>query len=207
MGEQAELINHERKRAMINKKNLLGKSPFELGDKDAIHVAIVSVRAGEGIAPGSKCKLNADREAVCDAIGVGVADPFLKQTILKGESFWLLLNQDEIPNVRHQWDHPTVDFSPPTIEVKRNKYIQEFADLFGVTYQQIMDAGAFVVEHDKPAPYPGTKDISDVYFDSYDFWPEWSGETLYEFANHGSECCPEYSYPETKLFKAVKAIE
>ena len=27
---------------MINKKNLLGRRPLELGDKDAIHVAIVS---------------------------------------------------------------------------------------------------------------------------------------------------------------------
>lgn len=33
---------------MINKKNLLGKTPDELGAKDAIHVAIVAVRAGAG---------------------------------------------------------------------------------------------------------------------------------------------------------------
>lgn len=186
---------------MINKKNLLGKSPYELGDKDAIHVAIVSVRAGAAIAPGAKCNLNADREAVCDEKGVGIADPFLKQTILKGESFWLLLNQDEIPNVRHQWDHPSVDFSPPVIEVKLNKYIQKYADELGVTYQQLMAAADFVMEHDEPAPYPGTKDISAIEFDSYDFWYEWSNETLYEFANHGSECCPEYSYPEVHIFE------
>ncbi len=37
---------------MINKKNLLGKAPHELGDKDAIHVAIVAVRAGIVITPG-----------------------------------------------------------------------------------------------------------------------------------------------------------
>lgn len=36
---------------MINKKNLLGKQPFELGVKDAIHTAIVSVRAGAGCCP------------------------------------------------------------------------------------------------------------------------------------------------------------
>lgn len=187
---------------MINKKNLLGKAPIELGDKDAIHVGIVSVRAGAAITPGAKCKLNADREAISDEKGIGVADPFLKKIIMKGQSFWLLLNQDEISSVRHDWDHPTVDFSPPTIEVKRNPYIQVAADLFGVTYQQIMDAAAYVVEHDKPAPYPGTKDIDEVEdeFDRYDFWAEWAGETLYEFPNYGSECCPEHEYPR-KLFK------
>jgi hypothetical protein len=189
---------------MINKKNLLGKTPDELGDKDAIHVAIVSVRAGSSIKPGQKCGLNKDREAVADSKGVGVADPFRKKTILRGESFWLLLNQDAVPNVRHEWEHPDVDFSAPTVEVKKNSVIQEAADVFGVTYEQVMAACAHVVEHDEPAVYPGTKgtlpeDGED--FEKDDVFSEWADETLYEFENQGSACCPEYSYPDCDLFE------
>jgi hypothetical protein len=188
---------------MINKKNLLGKTPDVLGDKDAIHVAIVSVRAGRAIEPGQRCGLNADREAVPDRKGCGYADPWRRKTIMRGEAFWMLLNQDEVPNVQHHWEHPTLDFSPPTTAAKRNKWIQQTADEFGVTYEQIMAAAEYVVEHDKPAPYPGEKDLSEIYFDRWEFWSEWAGETLTEFPNYGSECCPEYAYPKCHLFVKV----
>lgn len=188
---------------MINKKNLLGKTPEELGTKDAIHTAIVSVRAGAPMEPGQKCGMNADREAVPNPKGCGVADPFRKKTILRGESFWMLLNQDEVPNVRHVWEHPSVDFTPPTVEAKLNRTIQATAKYFGVTYDQLMKAANYVVENNKPAPYPGEKVLSelsdkycsDAYFDRYDFWSAWASETLYEFENYGTECCPEYEYP------------
>jgi hypothetical protein len=157
--------------------------------------------------PGQRCSLNKDREAIRDGKGPGIADPFRKKTILSGESFWLLLAQDEVPNVQHHWEHPTIDFSAPSIEAKRNKWIQQDADALGVTYEQIMAAANYVVEHDKPAPYTGTLNAEelekalDEKFERYDFWSNWADETLYEFENYGSACCPEYSYPECQLFK------
>lgn len=190
---------------MINKKNLLGKTPGELGLKDAIHTAIVSVRAGKPIKPGQRCGLNKDREAVPDEKGPGVADPFRTGTIIRGMAFWLLLNQDEVPNVRHEWEHPTVDFSPPAIEVKQNTTIKSYADAFGVTYEQIMEAAEYVVEKDKTAVYPGSKTAEEMeaaWDDRYDFWSEWADETLHEFYNAGTECCPEWQYPDCDLFQA-----
>jgi hypothetical protein len=89
---------------VINKKNVLGKAPFDLGTKDAIHVAIVAVRAGQLVQPGQRCGLNEHREAVPNEKGVGVADPFVKGPILTGTSFWLLMAQDEVPNVQHVWE-------------------------------------------------------------------------------------------------------
>jgi hypothetical protein len=189
---------------VINKKNLLGKAPLELADKDAIHVAIVSVRAGAPVKPGERCKLNEFNEAV-PGDGPGIADPFLKKPITTGDSFWLLLDLAEVPNVRHQWEHPTYAFAPPTREKKRNTYLEGNAKELGVTYEQLMEACANVVEHDEPMLYPGTldSDALDEAWESvrYDIWSEWSDEANYEFENHGSACCPEYNYPETPLFK------
>jgi hypothetical protein len=183
---------------MINKKNLLGKEPDSLGLKDAIHTAIVAVRAGGPIKPGQRCGLNKDREAVPDAKGPGVADPFLKTNLTRGQSFWLLLCQDEVPNVQHVWEHPSVDFTPPTIETKRNSTLAEYADDFGVTYEQLMAAAAYVVAEDQLAPYPGNKsgvEVETANDKIYDLWYEWSDETGHEFENEGTACCPEYAHP------------
>lgn len=194
---------------MINKKNLLGKRPFDLGDKDAVHVAIVAVRAAELIKPGQRCTLNEHREGVPHENGIGVADPFLKKNIERGQPFWFLLDGDEVPNVRHVWEHPTADFSAPTREIERNRYIQRYADEFGVSYQDVLDACAFVVQHDEPAKYPGSKSAQEVDAangDLYDLWSSWSEESGHEFYNRGTECCPEYEYPERGLFKVKEKL-
>ena len=195
---------------MINKKNLLGRAPLDAGDKDAIHVAIVAVRAANAIEPGQRCSLNEHREAIAVRLGdkgVGIADPFRKGTILRGELFWMVLDSTEVPNVRHEWDHPTVDFSPPTRPGEANRWIQQHADEYGVTYKQLMDACAHVHEHNESVPYPGSKcpkDIEALHDESYDVWAEWSGETNTEFPNYGTECCPEYEYPEPPIFEVTR---
>jgi hypothetical protein len=189
---------------VINKKNLLGKEPAELGAKDAIHTAIVAVRAGSPIKPGQRCGPNEHREFVPNEKGPGVADPFRTGHIARGASFWLILSQDEVPNVRHVWEHPTVDFSPPDHEAKKNTTLQKYADSLGVTYEQLMDAAASVVASDRPAVYPGTKssvEVESAQGRRGEVWSEWAEETMHEFEDEGSACCPEPVHPYCKLFK------
>jgi hypothetical protein len=191
---------------VINKKNVLGKTPVELGTKDAIHTAIVSVRAAKIIQPGERCGINEFGEAEpTGAKWVGVADPF-RDSIARGESFWLLLNQDAVPNVQHVWEHPEIEFGPPKREVVLNKYIEPYSKTLGVTYSQLMDACAEMVKHDRKVSYCGTLtaeqlESAQYEFDWHDLWYEWKNETGYEFENHGSACCPEYDYPDGWLFR------
>ena len=184
---------------MINKKNELGKHPHELGKKDAIHVAIVSVRAARPIEPGERCGLNERQEAVPDRKGPGVADPFLKSRIMVGENFWLVLAQDQVPNVQHVWEHPDVDFSPPTEGVKKNPHLEEHAEALGITYEQLMEACSEAVNTYQRVPYPGNKTEEEIEenYDKYDIFCEWADEVGYEFENMGTSCCPEYDYPDT----------
>lgn len=190
---------------MINKKNVLGKKPHDLGAKDAIHVAIVAVRAGSPIKPGQRCGLNEHREAVpAEKNGVGVADPFMKSGVASGQAFWLLLDQDSVPNVRHEWEHPTADFSPPTRAVKLNATLKEYADNLGVTYEQLIESAAKVVENEEAVAYPGKKTADEVEAaqeEMYDLWSEWADETGHEFFNAGTACCPEFTYPDCRLFE------
>lgn len=188
----------------INKKNELGKRPLDLGRKDAIHVAIVSVRAASVIQPGERIGLNEFNEAVPDEKGPGVADPFLKKEVTVGQNLWLLLDVDEVPNVSHVWEHPSINFAPPTREIVYNKYLLDYAQRLGVTYDQFMKACTHVVKTATSAKYPGTLceealEAAQEELDR-DMWYEWSEETGYQFENTGTSCCPEYEYPTTYIF-------
>lgn len=193
----------------INKKNFLATKPTELGMKDAIHVAIVSVRAGESMAPGQHFTMQ-DGEAVPanPKDSVGVVSPFLRSNVMRGDAFWGLLKMDEIESVKHVWDHPQFSFEVPKTEPSRNKYIESYSEEFGVTYEELMEACSKYVNEDTQSEYTGTlsEEAFDKvvdYLDSYDLWSEWANEALYEFTNQGTECCPEYDYPRDAPFYFV----
>jgi len=187
---------------MINKTITLGRNPTEVGVKDAIHVAIVSVRAGEFLHPGRRVTLNEHREAVNDAKGIGVADPFLKGRIEKGENLWILMDASQVANVQHTWDHE-LDFSPPERVVAESKQLACHADKLGVTYTQLMDAARKLVDDGTSSKYEGIlseEDLENVQEEMWDFWYDWAEETGHEFGNMGTVCCPEPMTPDGYLF-------
>jgi hypothetical protein len=186
---------------MINKKNLLGKKPQELGDRDAIHVAIAAVRAAHVLTPGQTVTLNEFKEAVGDPKGQGIVDPFRKGLIQRGDPFWMLLNQDQVPNVQHHWEHPVLDFGTPTRPAQRNSHLESAAKELGVSYEILMDACKYAVDTNSPFPYPGTLATEEELEEAseraelHEIFSYWGDETGHEFDNRGSDCCPEYDYP------------
>ena len=191
----------------INKKNLLGKNPIDVGIKDAVHVAIVSLVAGSAIPCGCRIKLNCDNQAIPardgDKASFGVASPWSGR-IARGERFWGLMDPDSVAAVEHTWDCD-IDFSVKSKPVTENSTIARYAKDCGVTYQEMLSACNSYVETDRKANYPGTLSEETVeeavggYF--YDLWSEWAEETGYEFDNEGTECCPEYDYPDCLPFQ------
>lgn len=198
---------------MINRKNHLNIPPDQPGIRDAVHVAIVSVRAACAIAPGERCGLNKFNEAVPSQAGPGICNPFLRENVIAGDHFWLVLDQDAVPNVQHVWEHPDVDFAPPTRPPALNGFLQTLALNIGVTYKQLFDACQHVATHNTPCPYPGTLNLSVVEstIESsgvWDMWSEWASEVGWRFPNRGTECCPEYEYPDVALFTSkVDVVE
>lgn len=79
--------------------------------KDAVHIAVIPMLAGDNIEPGSGVTLSSgvafptDNKGAC----VGVADPYLDRCILSGQRFWLFLNPGSITSLRHEWTHPAID--------------------------------------------------------------------------------------------------
>lgn len=185
---------------MINNKTTLGRNPLEAGVKDAVHVAIVSCRAGQALDPGDKVKLNEHREAVLSDKNIGVVDPFMNGRVSNGELFWLVMLPSQVQSVRHEWDHK-LSFEPPDREVQKNQWIQIHADRLGLTYEQLMDAANRLYNYEISTRYEGTitsqEDFEYKLDDLYDFWGEWAEEMGIEFENEGTACCPEYTYPDS----------
>lgn len=198
----------KKENIMINKKKSLGKNPDGIGDKDAIHVAIVSVVANKAIQPGERIRLNpaGQAEPVVDG-GFGIADPFIGQ-ICRGDMFWAIVDPDSVERVSHTWEH-LIEFPTLISSVKRNSTLENYANLLHVTYEQLLVACLSYARTGRKHPYPGTLTIDegelvvDKFIEISDLWYEWADESGYKFENCGSDCCPEYDYPSYIPFEWV----
>lgn len=97
----------------------LGTIIDETGKRDAIHLAVEPVIAGERLEPGWHIGIEDGRAyAKRDCKKLGIVDPFIAQPIEEGERFWLIVYPRQISSLRHVWEHP--DFQPESTD-RNNK--------------------------------------------------------------------------------------
>lgn len=98
--------------------------------RDAIHLAVEPVIAGDDISPGQDIGLIGGRATWKAKKKLGIADPFVKGKILAGQMFWLIVYPRQITSLRHVWEHP--DFS--SLEDKEDRlrkseeWLKEFCE-------------------------------------------------------------------------------
>lgn len=75
--------------------------------RDAIHLAVEPVVAGERLSPGERITV-VDGVAMSadDPEALGIVDPFLKNPVRKGQRFWFVMLPRTIKSLRHVWAHP-----------------------------------------------------------------------------------------------------
>lgn len=75
--------------------------------RDAIHLAVEPVIAGEFLNPGAHIKV-IDGIAYKTTIGdgLGIVDPFLHIPVKKGQRFWFVMYPGRVHSLRHVWSHP-----------------------------------------------------------------------------------------------------
>lgn len=112
--------------------------------RDAIHIALLPVEAGETLKPGEHVGLIGPNKAGKSETPIGIIDPFLLGDVRKGSKCWLLLYQNTITALRHEWTHPLVDESVSTAEAQA--WIAEFARELDQTYTRLMAAANLWVE-------------------------------------------------------------
>ncbi|MDE2010251.1 MAG: hypothetical protein KGJ09_09280 [Candidatus Omnitrophica bacterium] len=129
----------------------------EFAKKDAIHIAVAPVVAGEELQPGDKIVLTQEGKAVkCTVISaLGLADPFIaREKIKKDERFYLFLYPGTITDLRHEWYHPAFpEKLNQEIDAQNREsaqlWIRHWAENIGLSYDEAMEAAHAYVDFDE----------------------------------------------------------
>lgn len=165
----------------------LGQIIEEERQRDAIHVAIAPVVAGEKLSPGDHVGFLPDGRFGESKDPVGVVDPFLKKTVKPGQSFWLFLYPGTITALRHEWTHPAFGKFHPAMP-ESEKWIREYADSDACAhlgYAELMSAAEMFVKYGEYLCHGGRFEGMRV---SDEFWKHYqivTGEAVPE-AKQGS---------------------
>lgn len=134
--------------------------------RDAIHLAVEPVVAGETLYPGQDIGFNEDGEAThrnADKF-LGIVDPFLKRRVEPGDRFWLVVYPRKITSLRHVWTHPDFPKTGDLMDVEQctkkataertdtedaMRWIANYAGTLGLTYDALMDAALAYLDDDK----------------------------------------------------------
>lgn len=93
--------------------------------RDAIHLGVEPVEAGEDIRKNSHIGIGSDGKAYAashDIKPLGIVDPFLSHGPKKGERFWLVVYPRQITSLRHVWEHPDFPEEIQKQEPKEEEY-------------------------------------------------------------------------------------
>lgn len=108
--------------------------------RDAIHIAVAPVVAGEALEPGTHVALDENGTAVSyKTKPIGIVDPFLANAVVKGQKFYLFLYPRTVTNLRHEWSHAAFRQEPSTASVSMG-WLLRFAELHQMAYCDMMAA-------------------------------------------------------------------
>ncbi len=141
--------------------------------RDAIHVAVVPVVAGEDLFPGKRVHVSRNFDGTLEANdygaderGVqGIIDPFLRETVRQGQQCWLFVLPGTITALRHDWTHPAFPSTTTNLtdKMESEAWLRKYANDYSANYDDMV-AGAVSGEgycfgdDDGPPQYRNCKD-------------------------------------------------
>ncbi len=167
----------------------IGKIITSERGRDAIHIAVVPVVAGEHLDPGQHVGADGHSDNP-----VGIVDPFLREPVRAGQRFYLFMYPGTITSLRHEWTHPA--FGGVEVADESRAWIEAFAAELDQTYSRLMAAAEYWLqgERDKgrrPGGYNSnyTYDNSETYKDVDEakwpiFWHHYEIVTGVKVADH-----------------------
>lgn len=167
-------MNQDKRKVSTDALETLGTIIDETGKRDAIHLAVEPVIAGEKLHPGQHIGIT-DGVAMSTGKKLGIVDPFLSKPVFEGERFWLVIYPRVITSLRHVWSHPefpeeitgTIESLPDDEVSKSKRWIEGFAVEIDQTYNKLMRAAElWVIDSEY------TYDNSESYKAHWDKFPE-----------------------------------
>lgn len=96
-----------------------GAAQFKLGKiigpdevRDAVHIAVAPVVAGDFLSPGQHVGFHPNGKVGPTGTSIGIVDPFLTRSIYPNDRFFLFLYPNSITALHHTWSHPAFDETP-----------------------------------------------------------------------------------------------
>lgn len=154
----------------------LGKLIEKTGEeRDAIHIAIAPMVAAHELAPADHVGILEDgRAGGCDK-PIGIVDPFLKDSVREGQSFWLCLYQGTVTGMKHHWVHPAFEEnSVKSVKSISETWIRNYADEIRVPYARLMDAARVYITSEE---YLCEGDLLEGVSTEPEFWVHYKNVT------------------------------
>lgn len=136
----------------------IGNKITGTASKDAIHIAVVPLKAYSKMYPGDSFVLLENGSNVAVPViknnneAIGIVDPFLQTTVEEGESFWGFIKPGTVTGMRHEWQHPAFGGIVKTdIKVditESEEWIQMFCDQWNFDYDTLIQEainGGYIV--------------------------------------------------------------
>jgi hypothetical protein len=132
---------------------LLGAVPPANSERDAIHVAVVPMRASELLRPGQRVGVVGPQMAGPSTDVVGIVDPYLVDVVPKDGWFWLALLPNTVTGMRHHWQHSSFTDGFQDLHEKPQKaasvaWIKAQCEDLGISYDELMDPACEIVNGD-----------------------------------------------------------
>lgn len=159
----------------------LGTLAPDNAERDAIHIAIAPVEAGEPVSRGQRIALVDGKGYVAitgQGKAIGVVDPFLSVTVNPGQRFWLFLYPSTVTGMRHHWSHPYFTDSGPARdpEGEARRFIEKIADICGKEPSELIEDASRYADHpDFGYTIDNSEDYKSVDYDEWvEFWKHFS---------------------------------
>lgn len=134
--------------------SILHTIPTKYSQRDAIHMAIVPLIAGDDLYGGQFFRLkyktnNVALRAQNENDGLGIVNPFEKRSWLReGDSFWGILTPESITEMRHHWYHPAFDDTQSEGMNPHEEWIRNFACDWNFNYDDLIREASIQDETD-----------------------------------------------------------
>jgi len=156
--------------------------------RDAIHLAVFPVCAGETLRPGQHVTIDEDDGLAYKArvnAGLGIVDPFLDDLVNVDERFWLVVYPRQISSLRHVWEHPSFPHSGETElplligpdKAGSERWLREFAGQQDIDFHRLMaDCETAVGDHGWSDEYvtihgeDASGNIPGLFWDHYEIY-------------------------------------
>jgi len=127
----------------------IGKLAHADAERDAIHVAIAPVVAGEPLPPGTHVGFLENGKVGCCKKPIGIVDPFLDvRCVLPDQRFYLFLYPNTVTGMRHHWSHPSFVVTEARQDCSGSRaWLENFADQYHISLAELIERANAYLDH------------------------------------------------------------